>query len=172
MLCLNNKIILHYLWMTNDRSWAVVWDRQWGLAAGSRQQATNDKQRVENDRRETNGGWCNILPNIVPCLSHSTILRSCYCCRNRPCPTATFDHSLISVNFRLGFQLHYFLSYPEITRNKCRGNNYKFSVWFPRLPHIVSSSLSPAASVYYEKVSMPHQLFSFYKVLKYLSEAG
>ena len=32
-----------------------------------------------------------------------------------------------------------------------RGENYKFSVGFPRLPHIMSSSLSLAALVYYEK---------------------
>ena len=36
--------------------------------------------------------------------------------------------------------------------------NYKFSVGFPRLPHIVPSSLSPAASVYYEKVIIPYKL--------------
>ena len=83
---------------------------------------------------------CNTLPSPVPCLSHSTTLRSCYYYINRPCLTATFD--------RLQHFNQLCLGRLSLISLELSGDNMKtyievritkFSVGFPRLPHIASS---------------------------------
>ena len=92
---------------------------------------------------------------------------------NGPCLTATLDH-LPLLNNSTSITLFY-TSWAiwRWHRNIHRGKNYKFSIGFPRLPHKVSSSLSPATSIYYEKMIMPYNYkFHFYKVQRYPFEAG
>ena len=53
------------------------------------------------------------------------------------------------------------------------GENYKFSVGYLRLLRTVSSSSSPAASVYYKKSDHAiSTIDSFYKFQKYPSKLG
>ena len=56
----------------------------------------NSGDCVKGDAREEE---CNTLPSIVPCLSHNTTVRSCYCYLSRPCLTVIFGRLRTFLNY-------------------------------------------------------------------------